>query len=384
MDGVYRHVDSLIRYCFKLGLEVHLAYSSKRSCPGLFQLVEEVERRGGKTLDLRVSNAPVLGDIPALARLYSLAREVNPDVIHCHSSKAGVLGRTLSFLGIKASYFYSPHAYYGLARQHSVLAPFYNWVEAAFGRCGHTINCSEDERQFAINRLHIDPDKCVGLDILPVDTRVFRPATPEEKRLQRKKLGLPEKAVVLGSMGRITFQKDPETLYRAFGLARKRGLDLYLLHAGRGDAELEKRLEDLAESLGFKDRLVRVPYYETPSEFYSAIDGMIMTSRYEGGWPNVLLEALASNLPVISGVGSGTSDLPKAGLSHCWTAATGDVEGFAQAIGAWHQDRARQRKFNHRDLVMVRFTADVCLGRIAEHYSASIGHGELRPVPASA
>ena len=129
VDGVFRHVEGLCQYLFSQQVEVHLAYSSLRGSDGLKTLVEAVRNRGGQTLDMRTGNAPCLADMRAFIKLRGLARKVRPDVIHAHSSKAGVLGRTLALAGIKAGFFYTAHAYYGLSGARSRKISFFNWIE---------------------------------------------------------------------------------------------------------------------------------------------------------------------------------------------------------------------------------------------------------------
>src|SRR3954453_3654223 len=90
-DGVLRHVDLLCRYMIRRGVRLHLAYSDRQSCSQLRALVEHVDESGGRTLNLRVGNAPELADVRAIRGLLKLIREEKPDVIHGHSSKAGGL-----------------------------------------------------------------------------------------------------------------------------------------------------------------------------------------------------------------------------------------------------------------------------------------------------
>ena len=137
VDGVFRHVEGLCQYLFSQQVEVHLAYSSLRGSDGLKTLVEAVRNRGGQTLDMRTGNAPCLADMRAFIKLRGLARKVRPDVIHAHSSKAGVLGRTLALAGIKAGFFYTAHAYYGLSGARSRKISFFNWIERIFGKIGN-------------------------------------------------------------------------------------------------------------------------------------------------------------------------------------------------------------------------------------------------------
>ena len=371
IDGAFRHVEGLTHYLLDHGLEVHLAYSDKRGGPEILKLIELVEQKGGRCLNLHVVNSPHLHDLPALYHLFRFAKKIQPDVIHGHSSKAGVLSRALFFLGVRAAYFYTPHAYYGLSFHRDVSTKFYNWVEYALGRVGTTINISEDERHFALEHLKIAPERCLAIHN-PVDTRLFAPTTVDGKLEMRRKYNIPENAVVLGSMGRLSFQKDPASLYRSFAMALKKGLDIYLLHIGQG--EMNEELQALARDLQIDGRLIRFPYFRNPIEFYSAIDGFILTSRYEAGWPLVILETMACDLPFISGNGPGTKNIAKSGLSHCWTAPVGNTPDFARAIEEWFADRKLMRPSNHRAVALDRFTPDSCFGAVLDRYEFST-HG---------
>jgi glycosyltransferase involved in cell wall biosynthesis len=371
IDGVFRHVDGFTRYLIANGHEVHLAYSDKRNCAALYKLVEFVRAKGGQVFNLAVSNAPCAGDVPAFLGLLKLAQSVKPHVIHGQSSKAGVLTRSLRLLGVPGAYFYTPHAYYGLGYRSKISTHIYNGIESLYGRIGTTINVSEDERKFAIEKLKIPASRCVMINN-PVDPEIFQPSTPDQKAALRRKYNLPESAVLLGSMARLTFQKDPPTLYRAFARAREKGVDAYLVHVGKGDRESEDEARTLADDLKLGDRLIRFQHFGDPIEFYNSVDAFILTSRYEGTWPYSLLEALACDLPLINGTGPGTSDLPSAGLSHCWTAGVGDVEGFAKAIESWYSDRKANRPSNHRAVAIKRFSPDTCFGAVVDRYR--MGH----------
>src|SRR5437867_9733555 len=96
-------------------------------------------------------------------------------------------------------------------------------------------------------------------------------------------------------------------MYRAVADGMNRHEKLWLCHVGTG--EMERALRDLAAELNMAGRLVRISYLESPAEIYRALDAFVITSRYEAGWPLVVLEALASNLPVIVPAGPGTSTI---------------------------------------------------------------------------
>ena len=363
--GTFGHVEGLVHFLIERNQRVFLAYSDKRTGPTLPALVEYVKSRGGKCLNLNVGNAPCWGDLSAFIRLRNFAREFQPDVVHSHSSKAGVLARALALAGIKSRQLYTPHAYYGLADRGGLMNTFYNKIETVFGRIGQTINVSEDERDFAVKGLEIAPTRCLVVPIA-VDTEKFSPPTPAEKKAAREKMKLPEDAVILGWIGRLSYQKDPETLYRAFGLLlRQKKAKCHLLHVGKGDGTAA--LDQIVREYDLGSHVTRIAYVDDTIDFYHAIDGLILNSRYEG-CPSTALEALSADLPVILSQAPGTKWLNQCGLSHGWSAAPGDADGFADALALWLNDIPKCRPSNHRAFSLERLSITQMYGQVLAAY----------------
>ena len=385
VDGVFRHVEGLTQFLASQAVGVSLAYSDVRGSDGLRRLVAEVQAHGGTTLNLAVGNRPSPRDLVAALKLRRLIHEVQPDIIHAHSSKAGGLSR-LPFVAPRATpVFYTPHAYYGMARRAGAGPWVFDRIESVLARRGTTINISRDEAEFARARLGV-PASRQRVIHNPVRTDTFRPASNEERQAARRMFDVPEGAVVIGTVGRMTFQKDPETLYRAIAPLLRRRPELFLMHLGEG--ELMDDLKRLAGALAI-DRQVRFAgYAENPLAFYHALDALAMTSRYEAGWPIVILEALACGLPIVSSRAPGTADIDKAGLSHCWSAEAGAVAGFEAALGALLDDLPRGRPSNHRQLALARFSPDACHGAVlaayrdalAQRQPASVSAAEAAPI----
>jgi glycosyltransferase involved in cell wall biosynthesis len=381
VDGVFRHVEGLTRFLASRGIRVSLAYSDVRGSEGLRRLVSEVVASGGKTLNLAVGNKPSLRDVLAALELRRLIVELEPDVVHAHSSKAGGLLR-LPFVATRnRPVFYTPHAYYGMARRSGTGPWMFDRIESMLARRGTTINISRDEAEFARQQLGV-PSHRQRVIHNPVRTDKFRPPTAEEKRAARLALGIPEHAVAIGTVGRMTFQKDPETLYRAIAPLLRRRSDLFLLHLGEG--ELMDSLKSLCSASLIEGQVRFCGYAEDPLAFYHALDGLAMTSRYEAGWPIVTLEALACGLPVVSSRAPGTADIDKAGLSHCWTADAGDVAGFEAALAALLEDLRAGRPSNHRELALRRFSPEACYGAVLSEYRGAAAAKGAPLDPASA
>lgn len=378
LDGVFRHVEGLLDFLLKRGTRVHVAYSSCRSGSAMRQLVERIRASGGQVMDMRVTNIPQPGDCLAFLRLAAMVRRVRPDIVHAHSSKAGALARLVSLFVRGPAYIYTPHAYYGLAKPPWLRVRFFNAVERYLGRFGHTIAISQDEADFAANILRVPPDR---LSVIhnPVDACRFRPPTPVEREAARAKLGIPPNAIVLATIGRMCWQKDPETAYRAIAPICADTPRLRFLHLGWG--KWKKYLLSEAEKLGFGSQLQILDYVDDPRSFYHAIDGVVISSRYEAGWPLVFLEALACNLPVIASTCPGMSDVGRAGLSHVWTFAPEQTSDCTRAVQLWLENhlRAPHAPCNHRQFATERLSPERCYGAVFNLYHGSPVKGRVSP-----
>jgi glycosyltransferase involved in cell wall biosynthesis/VanZ family protein len=368
-SGVFTFVEALCHYLAGEGVSVHLGYSDRRGSDRLTALVRFIEDRGGLTVNMAVGSGLGLGDVRAALRLARLAARVRPDVVHCHSSKAGALGRMLAFAGCRAAFVYHPHAYYGMRPARGSFDALYDAVEACLGRIGTTIVVSSDEGRFASGILWI-PAHRIRLIANGIDLDRFKPAPPEEKRALRESFGIPAGVLVLGSMSRMSAQKDPVTLYQAFAATAAERPDIHLFHVGSG--ELEPQVDKLVSELGIAHRITRLRYLTDPTGFYKAVDGFILTSTYEG-LSLASLEALSANLPMVLSAAPGNSDVLELPLTHAWGARPGRPGDFARCIGAWHDSFAQAHAPNHRAIAAARYDHRNSLASVLSLY------GEVAP-----
>jgi glycosyltransferase involved in cell wall biosynthesis len=367
VDGVFRHVVGLSTYAIQANHNVHVVYSDRRSCPQLGPYLDLIRANGGETLNLGVSNTPEIKDLTALLRLRHFVSEIKPDIIHAASTKAGLLVRLLPFLGIKTPLFYSPHAYYGMGRTNGLKTLIGNTIELLLGHTGITLNISTDESDFAKTTLGIPSHRATTI-FNGVHTAHFTPPSSEYKTQLRHRLGIPPEALVIGSMGRLSYQKNPEMLYNAFKELIHEYPHLYLLHVGKG--ELYESLKSMMYTFGIQERIVHKSYFDDPIQFYQAIDAFVLTSRYEG-FALVCLEALSCDLPLIVTQCPGMRDLASLNLTHFWTAPVEDHHQFAAEIRAWIEDRKNERASNHRITAESLFDSQVCYQKTLDLYGSA-------------
>lgn len=367
-DGVFRHVEGLADYLLAQGIEVHLAYSDRAACDQLQPLVERIAAAGGRTLNLRVGNAPGVADGPALLALRRLVRSVSPDVIHAHSSKAGALVRGLTFFGSKAHIFYTPHAYYRMHAPTGAKAKVFHTIERGLAHRGTTIALAPDEAAFARTRIGVAEKR---LRILPngVNCARYCPATIEEKRTLRAQFGVPPDALVLGTCGRFSAQKDPLTTYAALARIAPDAPELFFVHLGKG--ELEPEVDALLARRGLGARCKRVPYLADTAPFYRMLDGFVLASLYEG-MSYALLEALSTNLPLILTQAPGNRDFAGIGLDRLFWAPPADIDALTSAFLSWRREAVSDRPPNHRSIALAQFSLESSYARLLAAYREAV------------
>ncbi len=124
------------------------------------------------------------------------------------------------------------------------------------------------------------------------DTNKFFPGKELEKR---KKWGIGEDDIVIGTVGSLKELKNQKTLIEAFTQISRTDLKLLIV----GDGPERERLEDLTSSLGAKDKIIFTGIVSDTACFYRAMDIFVLPSLAENA-PSALLEAMATGLPIIA------------------------------------------------------------------------------------
>ena len=146
-------------------------------------------------------------------------------------------------------------------------------------------------------------DSSVPIEVIPngVDTEYFQPAANGMQKSNES-----HAALRLLFVGRVVYQKGLDILFHALGRLRDYAWQLTVV----GDGPLRESLNHLAEDLGIADRIKFVGWVnrdELPA-IYQQADVFVFPSRHEG-MSNVVLEAMASGLPVIASDIAGNQEL---------------------------------------------------------------------------
>ena len=226
-------------------------------------------------------------------------REIRPDAMLVAKDRAGRAAlRAKSRAGSDAPVFIrlGTHLSTALARKD----PLSRWLRLApmrrlYPRASGVIAVSEGVRQDTLRITGLAP-ACVHVIRNPVIT----PRLAEQAAIEAPHDWLRDKAlpVVIG-MGRLTRQKDFDTLLRAFADLQGQRLSRLILLGEAPHAEDREQLEQRARSLGVAERVLFAGFQSNPYAWLSRADLFVLSSAWEGS-PNALTEALALGIPCVS------------------------------------------------------------------------------------
>jgi glycosyltransferase involved in cell wall biosynthesis len=135
-----------------------------------------------------------------------------------------------------------------------------------------------------------------------VDTEKFRP-DPARRGIWRQRLGVPAGAQLLGTVGRMASKKGFHVLVEALPGLLRRHASLHVVFAGDGDrlGEFRAALAGWADRVHFPGLVLQ----DTLPDLYRALDLFVLPAVHDDkgnvdGLPNVILEAMASGLPVVA------------------------------------------------------------------------------------
>jgi glycosyltransferase involved in cell wall biosynthesis len=194
------------------------------------------------------------------------------------------------------------------------------------------------------------------------------PASAADVAALRTRLGIGENEQVVLSVGRLSREKAHLDLIEGFKHLRQTNPAVSLKLIIVGDGPERSRLEAAAESFGVKELVVFVGQVNDVQPFYVLADVFTLPSHSEGS-PNVLLEAMAANLPVVATAVGGVPEIVENNESALLVPSK-DPKALAAAISQLLTDKALGHRLatNAAALVDTRFTPENYARSLVEIY----------------
>lgn len=242
----------------------------------------------------------LMADARAFFALVAMIRRENPDVIHTHTAKAGVLGRLAAILaGGKAK---RVHTFHG----HLLHGYFSGWKVQLVIAIEKFLAARTDVLIAVGNKVK---DDLLAAGIGKAEQyQVFFPGLPTPAPMAqseaRKNIGLDNSAIYCTFVGRLTQIKRPDRLLDVAAACVARGLDLHFLIAGEGDLFETSKARAIEEKLP----VTFLGWRSDIDQLFAASDIAILTSDNEG-IPLTLIQAAFAGIPIVSTAVGSISDI---------------------------------------------------------------------------
>lgn len=268
----------------------------------------DLEKPDDKQAAIVLLNAKNALDFAAIARLWRVIDDFDPDVIHLHHTVSTLLATWMVVLrGKKRVLIKTEHndrRHQGLAQTlvNAVTYPFFRYV---------ITNSDETQRSLKPWEKRVLKNK-VATIYNGVNTSLIESQAGRRQEM-RDRLGISDDVFLLGAVGRLVPQKNYERALEGFAKAVGRSeKPMRMLIIGQGPLEeaLRSQVADLgiSQQVIFAGALAREDVYA----YLSAIDGMLMASIFEG-FCNAAVEAVMAGAPICA---SGIQTLREVLQSH--------------------------------------------------------------------
>lgn len=336
LGGSRKHVLDLCTRLDPARFELHAVVSPLRD-PNPDETREVLEQAGVPAHCVPMRRQPdPCSDARCLAQIRQVLRAVRPQVVHCHSSKAGALGRLAAWLEGGVATVYTAHGFAFGMRVNPVARALYTQVERALGRrTDRLVALCASERELALRAGLTTPERCVVIEngLAPAS-----PASVDRAALLRS-VGLGEDSRVVLCVGDLREQKGHRYAIEALGRLAQRDPRLWLVILGEGT--LRSKLEQLAARVA-PGRVRLAGTRDDVAHWLACCEVFCQPSLWEG-CPYALLEAAQAGCGLVAAEVCGNQDVVEGGAG--WLVPAGDSELLAGAL--WEalgdaEERARR------------------------------------------
>jgi len=267
-----------------------------------------------------------LRDLLAVRDLKRRFERIRPDIVHTHSSKAGIVGRLAAFLAGVPIIVHSVHGWgFHPAQPRAVRALFVAAEQAAALLTTRMVAVSLANARTGAEH-HIAPHE--AFRVIRSGIQLSRFTAASRSGALRRELGLAADAPLVGMVACLKPQKSPmDFVAVAARVVERLPAATFVL---AGDGLLREPLEREIASRGLAERVRLLGWRRDPEVVIGDLDVLLLTSLHEG-LPRVIPEAMAAGKPVVATSVDGTPEAVIAGKTGFLRPA-GDTEGLAEDV----------------------------------------------------
>lgn len=360
IGGTPEYIKLFFNHIDKEKYEIYLA------CPSYGPLKEEIEKLGVIVYPIEMKHdISIKDDLKAFWNLKKLIAEVKPDLVHLHSSKAGVLGKLASYVN-KVPVIYNAHGWSFSMDISNFKKYIYILIERFTSKfCDVIVNISNYEYMLA-KQYKIAPDNKMITIHNGIDTNKFDSYNMHLKEDILKELGIPNNAFIIGMVARISAQKDPVKFVNIAQRICERIDNAYFVLVG--DGEQRAKIENIISEYKLNDRIKITGWVNDVNKYLSIFDIAILTSRWEG-FGLVIAEYMAASKPVVASNIGGIPELI-ADKYNGDLVNLDDIDGFVQSILILSKDEELRNRYiyNSKKILKEKFNINKLVSNHEELY----------------
>lgn len=293
--GLRKHVVQLIKYLNQNIYELYFIHGTDSADSAFLEEYEDL-RTNAKIIPCSTFTREInfRNDIKTFLFISKKIKEIQPDIVHCHSSKAGALGRIAAKRRNVEKIFYTPHAYSFLALEFNTMKKIlFTFIESILSRLftTKTFNVSEGERDAAI-KAHIDKESKFEV----IYNGIPNLSIPNKKDV-KSLLGLPEDKIIVGNNARLCEQKNPLFFLKTAKEITEKENDYHFVWAGSGP--LQNEMKEYVKRNNLLEKVTFLGDREDSEFIVVSYDIFFISSLYEG-LPYAPIEAMRAGVPIIA------------------------------------------------------------------------------------
>ncbi|MBN1981402.1 MAG: glycosyltransferase family 4 protein [Chitinivibrionales bacterium] len=329
---------------------------------------EERARQAGVTFvqcqKLIRAISPII-DLVAFFHIYRHVRRNRYDILHTHTSKAGIIGRVCGKLARVPCVVHTPHGHVFYGYFSNLMTCLFVFLERLFMKWTDAqIALTQKEKEDYLCR-HIGSPQRIPVIYSGIDLESFS-VSPQNKKSLRDQLDLSDSHFVILTVARLVPIKNHNLIIAAASVLTQLRAALRFVFVG--DGELRQELQENISREGLDEMFVLLGWREDVAALLHAGDCFVLCSKNEG-MGRVFIEAQACGLPVIGSRVCGIPEVIDEGRTG-YLVDPHDPQELAKAIKMVYTRKDHRDTLIHncQQWITHRFSAECMVDKIEAVY----------------
>lgn len=310
-----------------------------------------------------------VNDVAAFRKMCRIFTSETPLIVHTHSSKAGIIGRLAAKTAKVPVILHTVHGWGYHDHQQFFMKRFFYLLERFCEKfTDKLIVVSGLNSEKGLRDGIGSEDKYMTIHSA-FDLNPFMNVDYDTAHL-KKALGINPEQPVVGTVGRLSPQKNPFDFVKTARLVKKAVPEAQFLFIG--DGPLRRETEKLIAELNLADDVFLPGIRSDVPALLKCLDMFILTSLWEG-LPRVIPQAMAAGIPVAANAVDGVAEVIDDGING-FLIPPGNIELMAQRVAAVLKNPALGRKLSQKGIetAVKRFSVDDMISAIEKLYEETV------------